>query len=209
MFNSFRALLQGRIHFRKFVFNPSSDTGEQLQGIMADETKLLPSEICLMNERVQIGIHCRFCRTRNSTIGPVDDHIERRHGQCGREIRRHGRGRIKVKPSHVLPHFNRRDLVWVGHPVFKSKRQQPARKRRKGPAAMGNDEPDVREATEATEEDHLGDGLRGLKRDINQGVWSSKRTGAGRRGMGEHSSTSAVCSAQTGSSVGSLRQTPL
>src|ERR1700678_811774 len=192
MFNSFRALLEGRIHFRKFVFKPSSDTGEQLQGVMADETKLLTRETCLMKERVQTGIHCRFRRTRNAAIGPIDDLVERRHGQSGRKIRWHSRGRIKVKPSNVLPHFNRRDPVWVGHPVFKSKRQQPARKRRKGPAAMGDDEPDVWEATETTGVDHLGDGLRGLKRDINQGVWSSKRTGAGRRGMGEHSSTSTV-----------------
>ena len=180
------------MHFRKFIFKPSSDTGEQLQSVMTNETKLLAGETCLMKKRVQIGIHCRFRRTRNATIGPIDDLVERRHGQCGGEIRRHGRGRIKVKPSHVLPHFNRRDLVWVGHPVFKSKRQQSARKRRKGPAAMGNDESDVREVTEKTGVDHLGDGLRGLKRDINQRVWSSKRTGAGRRGMGEHSSTSAV-----------------
>src|ERR1700689_4153594 len=97
-----------------------------------------------------------------------------------------------VKPSHVLPHFTRRDLIWVGHPVFKSKREQAARQRRKGPAAMGNDEPDVREAPEKPGVDHLGEGLCGLERDIYQRVWSSKRTGAGRRGMGEHSSTSAV-----------------
>src|SRR5271156_955383 len=183
MFNSLRALLEGRIYFRKFVFKPSSNTGEQLQGVMADEIKLLARETCLMKERVQIGIHCRFRRTRNATIGPIDDLVERRHGQSGRKIRRHGRGRIKVKPSHVLPHFNRRNLVWVGHPGFKSKRQQSTRERRKGPAAMGNNEPDVREATEKTGVDHLGDSLRGFKRDINQSVWSSKRTGAGRRGM--------------------------
>src|ERR1700683_665593 len=159
MFNSLRAMLEGRIHFRKFVFKPSSDTGEQLQGVMADETKLLTRETRLMKERVQIGIHCRFRRTRNATIGPIDDLVERRHGQSGRKIRRHGRGRIKVKPSHVLPHFNRRDLVWVGHPAFKSKRQQPARKRGKASAAMGKDEPDVREATETAGSDTLCDGL--------------------------------------------------
>src|ERR1700689_669176 len=192
MFNSFRALLVGRIHVRKFVFKPLSNTGEQLQGVMADEIKLLARETCLMKESVQIGIHCRFRRTRNATIGPIDDLVERRHGQSGRKIRRHGGGRIKENPSHVLPHFNRRDLVWVGHPVFKSKRQQPARKPRKGPAAMGNDESDVWESTETTGVDHFGEGLCGLKRDINQRVWSSKRTRAGRRGMREHSSTSAV-----------------
>src|SRR5580658_8588298 len=184
MFNSFRALLEGRIHVRKFVFKPSSNTGEQLQGVMADEIKLLARETCLMKERVQIGIHCRFRRTRNATIGPIDDLVERRHGQSRRKIRRHGRGRIKVKPSHVLPHFNRRDLVWVGHPVFKSKRQQPTRKRRKGPAAMGNYEPDVREATEKTGVDHLGDGRRGLERKKKERVWSRYGTGTRRQGIG-------------------------
>ena len=79
MFNPFHALLEGRIHFRKFVFKPSSDTGEQLQGVMADETKLLIRETCLMKERVQIGIHCRFRRTRNATIGPIDDLVKCRH----------------------------------------------------------------------------------------------------------------------------------
>jgi hypothetical protein len=76
MFNSFRALLEGRIHFRKFVFKPSSDTGEQLQGVMADETKLLTRETCLMKERVQIGIPCRFRRTRNATIGPTSEYYD-------------------------------------------------------------------------------------------------------------------------------------
>ena len=88
MFNSFRALLEDRIHVRKFVFKPSSNTGEQLQGVMADEIKLLARETCLMKERVQIGIHCRFRRTRNATIGPIEDLVERRHGQSGRKIRR-------------------------------------------------------------------------------------------------------------------------
>src|ERR1700679_1212414 len=141
---------------------------------MTDETKLLTRKTRLMNERVQIGVHCRFCRTRNSAIGPVDNLVERRHGESGREIRGHGRGRIKIKPSHILPHFYRRDVVWVGYPAFKSKRQQPSGKRRKGPAAMGKDETDVWEATETAGVDHLGDGLCGLKRDINQRVWSSK-----------------------------------
>src|SRR6202453_510412 len=140
--------LRARINLRKFISKPSSYTREQLQGVMTDETKLLTRKTCLMKERIQIGIHCRFGRTRNATIGPINDLVERRHGQSGRKIRRHGCGRIKVKPSHVLPHFNRRDLVWVGHPVFKSKRQQSTRKRGKASAAMGKDEPDVREATE-------------------------------------------------------------